>query len=109
MPAITIRALGAKGVNVDASPSLLDDAELRDSQNFFHESTDAHGGALRTRRGFTPFVLSSLGAPILGGIGMAVRGTARATSSPLRVGPERDRLGSRLAVFAGVGDAVLAK
>jgi hypothetical protein len=81
MPAITIRALGAKGVNVDASPSLLDDAELRDSQNFFHESTDAHGGALRTRRGFTPFVLSSLGAPILGGIGMAVRGTARATGA----------------------------
>ncbi len=81
MADITIRAMGAKGVNVDADPLLLDDAELRDSQNMFHDISDAHGGGLKNRNGFTQFIAAPLGGSILGGLGMAVAGVAKATGA----------------------------
>ncbi len=81
MPDITIRALGARGVNVDTDPLLLDDAELRDAQNMVHDTSDARAGGLRTRNGFASFIAAPFSGPVLGGLGMAVVGAARATGA----------------------------
>ncbi len=81
MPDITIRAMGASGVNVDTDPLLLSDSELRDSQNLYQKTSDAQAGGLRNRPGFTTFIAGQLSGPVLGGIGMAVKQVARATGA----------------------------
>ena len=78
---ITIAAMGSRGVNVDTNPLLLDDSELRSAQNLYHNPSEAQAGGLRTRKGFRSFIAAPFTGPVLGGIGLAVAGTALATGA----------------------------
>lgn len=81
MADIVIKALGKSGVNLDVDPLLLEDSELRDAQNLVHETSSARQGGIKNRPGLTTFTSAPLSGPILGGIGMAVAGVARATGA----------------------------
>ena len=80
MADITVRAIGAKGVDLDNDPLVLDDAALRDSQNLYQETSRGRTSGLRQRPGYARFSLAMSGA-ILGGLGMPVKQVARATGA----------------------------
>lgn len=80
---VKVYTIGTKGVNVDKDPLLLDDDELQTAQNFTHDPTAGHRGALRVRPGLNKWNTVYAGGAILGGITVQAHGTGGA---PINLG-----------------------
>lgn len=69
MNLLTLYEFGQKGVNVDTNNFIMDEAELRQSQNAIEDPLGASGG-LRNRPGLIEFNSAVAAGAVLGGVGV---------------------------------------